>query len=380
METSEKIEQGREFLNRLWQCENEERPGFLIGYTGPKMRGGTPVISALFSTEGTDTVRTRLQDPEKFLQAQLAEIDGQMKFEGDFVPALTPTIGVVTIPSAFGCPVIWQERDFPAVRPLISSPEQIDDLQRPDMQAGELGRILGYTRYFRQQTGGRYPIRVTDIQGPLDNASLIMGHNNFLLMLRTHPKQAHRLLQMITDVTIELVHEQRRQAENDFVPVLFQPWMPDGMGVSISNDDSVMISARHMAEFGVPYFNQLADAFGGIYIHSCGNWLHQIPALDQVRGLRGLEFGASEVPFAPVLAHFGGKIVLACRIGFNKDHPFLSMADYVRQIMAARQTNRGLFIHVDVTNGILDEQWPETDLTEIYTLIRGERSMGTQHG
>lgn len=373
MEIIEKINLSREFLTRLWQCKNDERPGFLIGYTGPRLRGGRPVISALFSTEGTDTVRTRLQDPSKFLQAQLAEINDQLQFEGDFVPALTPTIGVVTIPSAFGCPVIWQENNFPAVRPVIHDPEQIADIKPPDLRIGELGRVLNYTSYFRQETGGRYPIRLTDIQGPLDNASLIMGHNNFLLALATHPVLAHRLLQMITDLMIEVVREQRRAAENDFVPALFQPWIPDGWGVSISNDDSVMISARHMAEFGVPYFNQLADAFGGIYIHSCGNWLHQIPALEKVRGLRGLEFGASEVPFSQVLEHFGGKIVLACRIGLNKDIRFTSMADYVRQVLAARRTNRGLFIHVDVTNGILDDDWPETDLHEIYTLILGKQ-------
>jgi hypothetical protein len=125
-----------------------------------------------------------------------------------------------------------------------------------------------------------------------------------------------------------------------------------------------------MAEFGVPYFNQLSDAFGGIYIHSCGNWLHQIPTLEMVRNLRGLEFGASETPFRPVLERFGGQVVLACRVGLHKDCRFNGMADYVRQILAARRTNRGLFIHVDITNGIIDDSWPETDLEEIYALIK----------
>ncbi|HEX9027915.1 MAG TPA: uroporphyrinogen decarboxylase family protein, partial [Anaerolineales bacterium] len=340
------------------------------GYTGPRLRGGRPVISSLFSTEGTDTVRDRLQDPRKFLRAQLEEIQGQLALQGDFVPALTPTIGVVGIPSAFGCPVVWQEKDFPTVRPCIREPEEIADLQLPDLRAGELGRILDYTRFFREETGGQLPIRLTDIQGPLDNASLMMGHNNFLLATRTHPDLVHQLLQKITDLTIALVREQRRLVGDGFVPALFQPWIPDGWGISISNDDSVMISARTMAEFGVPYFNQLSDAFGGIYIHSCGKWLHQIPTLETVRNLRGLEFGASETPFAPVLEHFAGRIVLACRVGLHKDYRFNGMADYVRQILAARQTNRGLFIHVDITNGILDDSWPETDLEEIYALLK----------
>ena len=45
------------------------------------------------------------------------------------------------------------------------------------------------------------------------------------------------------------------------------------------------------------------------------------------------------------------------------------MVDYVRRILAQRTTNRGLFINVDVTNGLIDEQWPITDLEEIYQLI-----------
>jgi hypothetical protein len=367
----DRISASREFLKRLWRCENDERPGFLIGYTGPHLRGGVPVVSALFSVEGTDTVRTRLQDPEKFLCAQLEEIQGQLAFRGDFVPALTPTVGVVTIPSAFGCEVVWQEMNFPAVRPLIKDPEKIPDLEMPSLHDGELGRVLDYTRYFRQQTNGQYPIRLTDIQGPLDNASLLMGHNTFLLAISTHPELVHRLLQMITDLTIAFVREQRKVAE-DFVPSLMQPWIPDGWGISISNDDSVMISSRHMEEFGVPYFNQLSDAFGGLYVHSCGNWTHQIPALEKIRNLRGLEFGASETPFPAVQEHFGGKVVLACRVGLNKDYKFKGMADYVREIMSARKTNRGLFIHVDVTNGIIDDSWPVTDLEEVYSLILKE--------
>src|SRR5512136_3063800 len=111
-----KIARSRSFLTRLWRLENEERPAFLIGYTGPRMKGGTPVRSALFSTEGKDTVRERLLSPERYLAAQLEEIEGQLAFQGDFVPALSPTLGVIGIPSAFGCEVVWWEKEFPSVR------------------------------------------------------------------------------------------------------------------------------------------------------------------------------------------------------------------------------------------------------------------------
>jgi hypothetical protein len=363
----------RDFLTRLWALGNDDRPGFLIGYVGPRVRGGVPVRSALFSTEGKDTVKARLLDPRKFLEAQRDEIGGQSKLRGDLVPALCPTLGVIAVPSAFGAEVVWWENDFPAVRPVIEDRlEKVRELARPRVTDGELGRILDYTRVFLEQTGGGTPIRLGDIQGPLDNAALIFGHTSFLEALITAPREVHRLLDMITDLMIEFASAQRgivRAAGAEFVPSSFQPWLPDGRGISVANDVAVMLSPELHDEFGVPYLNRLSDAFGGVYIHSCGDWTHLFPSLEKVRGLRGLEFGASEAPYGKVLARFGGKTVLACRVGLHRDIRFAGMADFVRKIIAAAPTPRGLFVHVDITNGLVGEDWPETDLDEIYALL-----------
>lgn len=201
----------REFLTRLWNLENDDRPGFLIGYVGPQVRGGEPVRSALFSTEGKDTVRVRLLDPAKFMDAQLAEIEGQLKLRGDLVPALCPTLGVIAIPSAFGAEVVWWENDFPAVRPIVGDdPRKARELARPKTTDGQLGRILDYTRFFLERTEGRMPIRLGDVQGPLDNAALIFGHTAFLEALITSPGEVHDMLDEITDLMIEFVAAQRQ--------------------------------------------------------------------------------------------------------------------------------------------------------------------------
>lgn len=371
------IEQSKTFLRRLWALENGERPGFMIGYVGPRVRNGRPIPSALFSTEGPDSVRDRLLDPAKLLRAQLDEIDAQRTLQGDFVPSLCPTLGLVGIPSAFGGQVIWWENDLPAVRPAVADEiEAVYDLPLPSVTDGELGRLLDYTRFFIEQTGGQYPIRMSDIQGPLDSAALIMGHNNFLLATYTHPQAVHYLLRRVTDLTIRFVlaqHEIVRSYGCEFVPSMFQPWLPDGLGISISNDECVMMSAEMHDEFNVPYLNQLSDTFGGIYLHSCGKWTHQFPSLAHVHNLRGHEFGASEATFEPVLEHFGGKMVLACRVGLHRDLKVQGMADFVRRVMHASKTYRGLFINVDITNGLLDSTWPETDLELIYSIVQGQK-------
>jgi hypothetical protein len=372
VETSS-FNKSREFLTRLWNLENTKRPGFLISYVGPRIKGGNPIRSALFSTEGKGTVRERLLDPGKFLEAQLEEIEAQLALRGDFVPALCPTLGVIAIPSAFGCEVVWWENDFPSVRPLIGEDAlRVYDLPQPKITDGALGRILDYTRYFIENTKGHLPIRLADIQGPLDNAALIFGHVQFLQALITNPKEVHHLLRLITDLMIEFAIAQRkivRQAGVEFVPSGFQPWIPDGFGISIANDAAVMVPPELHDKFSVPYLNKLSEAFGGVYIHSCGNWLHLFPSLEKVYNLRGLEFGASEAYYRPVLENFGGKTVLACRVGLHRDIKFNGMADYITQILRAKKTCRGLFINVDITNGLVDESWPETDLDEIYRLL-----------
>jgi hypothetical protein len=177
---------------------------------------------------------------------------------------------------------------------------------------------------------------------------------------------------MITDLTIAFARVQRDLTLGlgaEFVPSGFQPWLPDGTALSLANDAGVMISPELHDEFAVPYFNRIAEAFGGVYIHSCGDWTHLLPSLEKIKGLRGLEFGASETDFGPVAERLGGKVVLACRVGLNRDIKFRGMADYVARILERRKTNRGLFIHVDITNGLVGEDWPQTDLDEIHRLI-----------
>jgi uroporphyrinogen-III decarboxylase len=356
----------RGFLQRLWRLENDERPGFVIGDMGP---GGEGITSSLFSAGGGESLRDRLLDPELYLRAQLKEIELQAQVRGDFVPTLCPSLGVVAIPSAFGCPVVWSDDDFPAVRPIIGAdPSRIFELEPPSVTDGLLGRILEYTAFFRERTG--LPIRVTDIQGPLDSASLICGHTDFLLAMHTAPDAVEHLLGLVTDLTIEFVRAQR-EAAGEFVPSLFQPWMPDGTGVSLSNDDGVMISAEFHDRFCVPYVNRISRSFGGVFIHSCGNWEHLFPSLEKIEELRGLEFGAGETSFQKVAERFGGRAVLSTRVGLNLDIHFGSIAEYLRRILADRTTNRGLLIQVDVTNGIPGDDWVGTTRDEVYELLGG---------
>jgi hypothetical protein len=40
---ADQIAASRAFLTRMWNRENDERPGFMIGYVGPKVKNGQPI-------------------------------------------------------------------------------------------------------------------------------------------------------------------------------------------------------------------------------------------------------------------------------------------------------------------------------------------------
>jgi uroporphyrinogen-III decarboxylase len=371
-EYADRIQKNRRFLTRMWNLDNDERPGFMVVNPGPKVKGGVTVEHVMFRREGSETVRDRLLDPDKYLESQLY-VNGQMMLNrGDVVPFLMPSIGVVALPSALGCEIVWWEDDLPAARPAITDPAQVYSLPRPKITDGVMGMALGYIRRWLDRTGGKYPISMADCQSPLDVAALVLGHNNYLMALYTHPKEIHYLLQMITETEIEFIQAQRdliHQYGAEFVGTNHYPWIPDGFGVNMSHDENVMISPDMHDEFGVPYLNQIADAFNGVFIHSCGKFSHNLRSFEKVHKLRGLEFGASEAPFGPVIDYFNGKIVLSVRVGLHRDLRFDSMMDFTRRVLSASRTNRGLFINLDITNGIVPDDWPVVDLEEIFGLL-----------
>jgi hypothetical protein len=371
--TEARVETQRAFLERMWRLENTERPGFMFGYVGPRVKGGRSIKSALFSVDGEGTVRERLQDPQRFLEAQMAELAALLALPGDVIPSLCPAFGVVSIPSAFGSEVIWWDDNLPAAKPACDGePESVRALHAPSIDDGEIPRILTHTKHYIEHTGGCVPIRLTDVQGPLDGAALVAGHTEFLSLIKVDPGAAHDLLRKVTDCIIAVVKSQRslvRERGVEFVPSMFQPWLPDGGGVSVANDECVMISAEQHDTFSVPYMNMLSEEFGGVMMHSCGDWTHQFSSLEKVRNLRGIEFGATEAHYQKVLDRFGGRMVLACRVGLHRDVKFSGMQDYVERVLHAAPTYRGLFINVDVTNGIVDDAWPETDMAAVARLL-----------
>jgi hypothetical protein len=320
----------REFLRRVWALENE-RPAFQF---------------AARANTGT-TALQRFNDVGLMMEQQLAEFGARPPVADDSVPAFFPYLGTTAVASAFGCPLQWLEDDDPWATPLIDAdPAAVYALPTPAVTGAELGRVLSYTTVMAAAPQG-LPVRMTDIQGPLDSAALIWSEDDLLLAMYDNPAEVHHLLGAITRLTIDVVLEQRRLVHRmgrEFIPCHFpQIWMPDGAGIALSDDAMALLPADLYREFALPYINQFSEAFGGVFLHACGRFTQNLENLRAVRNLRGLDFAASEMPAGTVSAALGGKAVLSVRLGENRDIPFGSIQEFVAGVLRSRKTVRGLY-------------------------------------
>ena len=268
----------------------------------------------------------------------------------DFVLHLQPQMGVGVFASAFGFKVKFPPDQFPWSYPLIGPhdpPEKVMALERPDVRAGLLGDLLDFTAYFEKKTGGRYPMAMTDLQGPLDTAYLVWDSCSFMMAMYDYPEAVHHLMRLVTDLIIRFVHEMRAKVR-EFVPAHFPPvYLPDGQGIAVSEDALAVLSRPLWEEFSLPYLNELSEEFGGVVIHSCGNFRHQLEAIAKVRGLKGLNFGVSETRFEDVWERFGGKIAVIPHCSAERMvADFKNAKEWVAQVMAKKTTNRGLALMV----------------------------------
>jgi uroporphyrinogen-III decarboxylase len=187
---------------------------------------------------------------------------------------------------AFGCPFEWNDNDAPWTCTIVDSIEKLKKLKKPQLKDAQLlQRVLRTTEYFNDETKGLVSIAATDTQSPIDTLTLICDTTWFLTEAYDYPDEFHRVLSDITDLIIDFTLAQRSLCAKPINPGHIM-WSPDIIkGTSISEDVLVMIGPDFYNEFARPYNERIAEALGGVAIHSCGNWAHNF---EQVRNTQGL--------------------------------------------------------------------------------------------
>lgn len=241
---------------------------------------------------------------EVMLEQQLTNISLTMKHKTDYCPYLAPWHGVACYAELFGVNIEWPENDWPWAIPLITdNPMDVYKLKPKKLLESELWKkILETIDFFQRNVNGEIPVCTTDPQGPMATASLIWRTEDLMVACYTNPKEVHYLLDIITDVFIDFYEKQLQRIENPAFPGWGFPLGETGCGISISDDNAAFMSPELYEEFCVPYNSRISEHFNGLYLHSCGNWVHNIKPALKISKLRAINYHSAPRECDPAMA------------------------------------------------------------------------------
>lgn len=254
-----------------WLGEREEKVRrWLAG------KGDSNIL--LLEVAGSDY--TTCRTPKESLECQLEAVNRQMDLAGDHIPFLEPWFGVGVFANAFGAEYVWTKGESPQTHYIIHDSETAANLEKPDIDAPVMNLVLEAIDYFINETHGKIPISCTDTQSPVDSATLLWETSGFFMSMYTEPEVVHHILDVITQLVVEFTHKQiKHLGESWSRPGHIMTSARGATGFSVSDDNIVMISPEHYKDFAVPYNEVLANEFGGLAVHSCGNYERQLRAL-----------------------------------------------------------------------------------------------------
>jgi len=225
---------------------------------------------------------------EGSLAAQLDYLARYTELESDIAMTyLEPWHGVGLYAAAFGCEYEWSDHISPQTRAIYQTIDEVENLKYPSMNDCEIMNfILDSIRYFKEQTGGQIDITITDTQSPNDNASLILDSCEFFIATITEPERIERFMNQITDLTIEFTEKQFEVIGDCLTrPGHIMYSSREMPGISISDDNMAVISPASYEASALPYNNRLSEHFGGISIHTCGDFKATAPLVKRTKDL-----------------------------------------------------------------------------------------------
>jgi hypothetical protein len=237
------------------------------------------------------------QDGAERLRLFFSEFETQGQLKSDFIPQFFGGLRQSTIPNMFGAREVVVDGDYTCEK-IIRGPADIARLPDPEILAGSVAQgWLDMNRWVLEETEGRLPISVFDMQGPVDAAAQMWSYDGLFVLAYEDPALFHHLLSKVTDAFILLWKVQKEFAGDLFVGThLFaHNWVPPDFGASVSADSLVMVSADFFSEFYTPHLQRIADEFGSLCIHSCGNFAGALPALYRTPCLAGVNWSQMSV-------------------------------------------------------------------------------------
>lgn len=263
------------------------------------------------------------RDMQQSLEWQLGALQKSMDYEADVPNFLEPWYGIGVVGTAFGPEYIWNSGQAPAVKPAFQTiDEALAYDVKPVKDTGAGRHSLQMIEYFLEQTKGRIPISMGDIQSPFNNATYVVNTSNFLISIIMEPEKVLTFLNVLANLEIDFYKEQEKLIGDALVrPGHGFASSHAFEGLGMSDDNVVMVDEESYLNLISPSFMKLGNVFGGAVFHSCGNYSDKTGMFQKINGLKMVDaaFTAETdpspnpaAPFAEALAGTG--IILNARM------------------------------------------------------------------
>lgn len=287
------VARGRE---RMACVARNERPDYL------------PIVTRVDASPLIDQIqvydyRQEFYDKGKMLANQLAMMLKQILGHCDNQIVIRANLGAPFLATAFGLEV----RVFEHTKPWLVEHMDRTEYARLDLDGllehvGELGLIPRAVSLYSAYRDMLAKVKLEDLvsfyipdtQGPFDLAHLVLGNTIFTEMY-DDPVFVHELMEFCTDLYIQasrvLKDALGEQASESYHQSNNGRYFFATSGIRSCEDTSILISPAAIEEFVVPYLQRAAQAFGGVFVHFCGDGRHLLNIVQEIPGVRCFNFG-----------------------------------------------------------------------------------------
>lgn len=135
----------------------------------------------------------------------------------------------------------------------------------------------------RRRAGPDAPLRLVDVQSPMDIAALVWDKNTFFPALLEAPEAVRELADKAKRLLTAFLDLWFSRYGRSFVAHFPEYYMPRGL--TLSEDEVGSVSPALFDGLFLPELAELSARYGGLGVHCCANARHQWDGLRRIPGL-----------------------------------------------------------------------------------------------
>ena len=311
----------------------------------------------------TYNMEEQFYDKEKMLYGHLEEIADCAQNAFDAPICIRPNFGTIFIPAMFGLKYELPKDTFAWITSHLTKGEikkfKIPHLSEVDM----MKKAIEYLQFFKEKLPEWIHIYLPDTLGPFEIAHSVYGDNIFY-EIYDDPSFIHYLLDLCTEIYIQVTEKLKKVIGEERGSCYHGHALVRGIylrngGTRISEDSATLISPKHIDEFVIPYDKKALNAFGGGFVHFCGENDYLLESFLKLNEVRAINLGNPEMyDFDITMQKFVD--YRKCYFGLWPKEKSKTLEEYIFRIkQSTNGGRRGLILHFD------EAMFPEYSCQEI---------------